>query len=127
MLAIVSIPTQAIPEGSTPTYTANLVDSFGDPVPAQDLNTLTLTICDTLSGEIINSCDQENILNGGRGTITPEGLLTIQLLTGDTSMSELAANVVQIQRSLIIDWTYDGGAKTGRHQANFPITRLAGP
>jgi hypothetical protein len=126
MPIIVNTPGAPVAEGSTPLYMANFIDTNGNAIPASALNTLTLTICDTLSGAIINNCDDVDILNTGRGAVSDQGLLTIQLLPGDTSMSEVPGNQ-QVSRSLVMTWTYDGSALIGRHQANFPILALAAP
>ena len=115
---------------STPTYTGQMVDPYVNGIPASDFSALTLTIADTLSGAIINSVNQVNILNTGRGAIDSSGNLTISLEAGDTSMSEVPG-IAQIQRSLIIDWTYavtgsQPSSGSGRHQANFLLVALAG-
>jgi len=101
------------------------VDGEGAGIPAADFLTLTLSIRDTLTGAIINDCTQDNILNTGRGTIDDEGNLMIQLEVADTSMSG-TPSASRVQRSLIIDWLTATNL-TGRHQANFILTRLAGP
>jgi len=119
------------PAGSTPTYTCQIVDPYGVGIPASAFSSLTLSIVDTLSGAIINGASQVNILNTGRGMIDSSGNLTIVLETGDTSMSE-APGQAQIQRALVIDWTYaTTGSQpsfgTSRHQVNFILLALAGP
>lgn len=133
--ALVAGPVVNLPgpwaSGSTPVYQGQIVDPYGNGIPAADFSALTLTIADTLTGTIINNVDQVNILNTGRGTIDTEGNLTINLQAGDTSMSEVPG-AAQVQRSLIIDWTYavtgsQASAGSGRHQANFILAALAGP
>ncbi|MDE2105056.1 MAG: hypothetical protein KGL39_47900 [Patescibacteria group bacterium] len=116
--------------GSTPIYTDQIVDPYGTGIPASAFSALTLSIVDTLSGTVINNVNQTNILNTGRGSIDSAGNLTISLEAGDTSLSELPS-AAQVQRSLIIDWTYSvsgsqPSAGTGRHQVNFVIVALAG-
>jgi hypothetical protein len=128
---IVTAANSPFASGSTPTYTGLIVDPYGNGIPAAAFSGLTLSIVDTLSGDVINDASQVNILNTGRGTIDAEGNLTIALETGDTTMDE-APGAAQIQRSLIIDWQYatsgpQATTGTGRHQANFILTALAGP
>lgn len=41
-------------------------------------------------------------------------------------MSEIPGEL-QVQRSLVIDFTYNGGTSVGRHQVNFTLLALAGP
>jgi hypothetical protein len=124
MAAIVNLP-GLYPAGSTPLYTAQIVDSTGSGIPGSSLDTLTLSIVDTQTGTIINDCSQVDILNTNRGTVDGAGNLTITLEIDDTETSE-ASNLPQVQRSLVIDWTYNTGVSAGRHQANFQIVNLAG-
>lgn len=125
MPVVVNAPNGPFAANTTPVFTGQLVDGTFHPIPASALNTLTLTIVDTLSGEIINGCEQVNILNTGRGTLDEMGNLTISFLIGDTAMSETTSEAVQ--RSIVIDWTYNGGVNAGRHQVNFELLALAGP
>lgn len=111
---------------TTPLYTAVLVDPAGHPISGAALDTLTLSIVDTLTGVIINGVSQTNILNTDRGTIDSQGKLSVQLRVGDTSTDELPG-VARVLRSLVFDWTYQSGTQVGRHQANFVIDALAGP
>jgi hypothetical protein len=127
--ARVNISTGDIPANTTPVYTGNFVygGPYGDaPLPGSALDTLTLTICDTLTGAIVNGCDAVDILNTGRGSVDDDGKLTIGLLAGDTDMSEVPG-AATVLRSLIIDWTYNGGASVGRREVTFTVTALTGP
>lgn len=124
MPAIVNLPNGPFAESTTPVYTCQIVDGLGAGIPAADFVTLTLTIVDTATRTVINNCNQDDILNTGRGTIDDQGNLTIQLGVLDTSMSEVPGDN-QIQRSLVIDWSTATNL-TGRHQANFILCRLAG-
>ena len=125
MPSIVNITTDEIPANSSQTYQANIVDYRLVPVTADMLNTLTLTIVDTLSGTVINNVETVNILNTGRGSIDANGVLTVQLTPGDTDMSEVPG-ATRVQRSLIFTYTYNFGVSGGRHQVNFYLVQLAG-
>lgn len=124
---VATAPNGPYAAGSTPVYggqgTAQIVDGNGNGIPAAALTSLTLSIVDTLSGAVINGAQAVNILNTGRGAVDDQGFLTIALLPGDTSLSEV--NTPSIQRSLVIDWTYGAGL-VGRHQVNFQVVALAG-
>lgn len=128
MPAVTNVSGGPFAAGSTPVYTARIVDGGGVGIAASRFSALTLTIVDTLSGAVVNGVSQINILNTGRGTIDASGNLTISLLAGDMAMDE-APGAARIQRSLVIDWTFTTGlvVGTGRHQANFELVALAGP
>lgn len=111
--------------GTTRWITMQLVDWAQQPIPGAALNAMTLTLADTLSETIINGVQQINILNTGRGMIDQKGTVTIMLGPDDTAMSETTA--LQVQRSAIVDWTYNGGASVGRQQINFMLNQLVGP
>lgn len=111
--------------GTTRWLTMQLVDWSQKPIPGSALATMTLTLVDTLSQVIINGVEQTNILNTGRGVIDQQGNLTITLSAADTAMTETTAP--QVQRSAIIDWTYNAGASVGRQPVNFMLVALAAP
>jgi|SRR6185437_2023727 len=115
----------SVAAGATAVYTGQLQDEDGNPISAGQLGSLTLSIVDTFSGAVVNNASQVNILNADRGTVDAQGNLTVTLETGDTAL--LVAADKREYRSLVFDWTYDGGAKSGRHQADFLIEALTGP
>lgn len=120
---IANLTGQPIAPGSTPAYSVQLIDGYGNGIPAAALNTLTLTICDTSTRAIVNSCQDANILNTGRGTIDDAGNLLVQLLSSDTAL-EVESDPYEY-RSLVLVWTYNSGAGQGDHQANLLIQPLA--
>lgn len=127
MPAIVNAPGGPYAAGSTPVYTALLVDQLGQPISGANLTTLQLSIVDTLTGAVI--LPQTNILNVDRGTIDGLGNLTISLESSDTAIGDVDGSLgnTEIERALIIDFTYNDGRNAGRHQVNFILLALAGP
>jgi hypothetical protein len=116
---------QPVPAGATPKYTAQIQDETGAAIPAASLTTLTLSIVDTRTGAVVNGVSARNILNADRGTVDSAGNLAVQLQAADTAL--LNVGDASEGRSLIFDWTFAGGAKTGRHQVDFTIVALSGP
>ena len=125
MPAIANASGGPVAANTTPSFTFVLVNAAGTPISGAALQTLTLTIADTLTGTVINGVSAVNILNTNRGTIDNLGNLTITLEVADTALPETPVPP-QIQRSLIIDWAYNGGVSVGRHQSNFIIVNLVG-
>lgn len=122
MAAITVLSGGPFAAGSTLTYKALIQDGFGNPVPSQNLTSLTLSMVETDTGIIINNINAINILNQDRGAVDASGNLTVTLQPADTAF----ATMLQINMySLILDFVYNGG--TGRHQVNFKLQQLAGP
>lgn len=120
---VVNAPNGPFAAGSRPAYRGTIHRRDGTGLPLATLLTLTLTIADTLTGEIINSVDGVDILNTGRGLILDGGSFVITLEAADTSMDNVPG-ASQVQRSLIIEWT-TSDPDAGRHQVNLILVRLA--
>lgn len=73
-----------IMEQETVDLQLQILDFDNDPIAADELDTLTLTLYDEESGEIINDRDHVNILNANGGAVDDEGILTMSLESDDT-------------------------------------------
>lgn len=125
-----SAPNGPFAANTTPQIRGQLVDPYGAGIPADDISALTLSLVDTLTGTVINSVSQVNILNTGRGTVDADGNLTITFETADMAVTETSA--LAVQRSAVIDWTYATSGSTAtsgtfRAQVDFAVVTLAGP
>ena len=114
-----------IPEKATWRYTATLKDETETVVAAAQLTTLTLTLYALNAAlTILNSVDATNILNTGRGTVhATSGLLTIVFEPADNPVVD--ATLLEERHLALIQWTYAGGAKAGRHEVEFGVRNLA--
>jgi len=112
--------------GSAPVYQVLLLDGDRSPIAPPALSYLTLTICDTLSGTVVNGAQGIDVLNIGRGTLDAFGVLTLALEPGDTSMAEVPGEA-SVQRSLVLDCAINGGTSPSRRQINLTIVALSGP
>lgn len=108
---------------STVVYEGQLLDENSVAVPAANLAALTLSLVDTITGAVINSVTQVNILNSGRGTVDSSGNVVITLTPTDTGLQDSTAS--QESRSMVIDATYSG-SKVLRHQIDFLLSALSG-
>lgn len=120
--AVTVLGTQVL-AGSSLVYTGQFLDTSGNPIGASALTTVTLTICDTISRQVVNQVSAVNILNSGRGAVDSQGNLTLTLQSGDTV--KLNPVTAQEMRSLIIEWTYQAGAMIGKHEVQFPVLAIA--
>lgn len=126
MTAIVDIG-GLFPAASTIYYRAQIVDGTGTGIPAADIYSLTLTLSNFATGEIVNGASRADILNTGRGTVDDEGNITVVLGPDDTAMPYPAPVGTKRVLSLVLDWAFNGGQAVGRHQANLVTVALTEP
>ena len=111
-------------EKTTQLYTATFYDETGAVIPVASLNTLVLTLYDSVTLVAINSRTQQNILNANNVTVTSSGLLTWTMQPADNPI--LNTSLAQELHIALFEWTYTGGtSKAGKHQAAFYVVNLA--
>ncbi|HMU54856.1 MAG TPA: hypothetical protein PKA61_07610 [Nitrospira sp.] len=114
-----------IPEKSSgPVITMTLLDETGAPVPLAVISTATLTIYarDEAGQPIINTVDDVDIKNVGRGSIhSTSGLLTLTLDSADNSIQN-SANDLEWHR-LLLEVTYNG-SKQLKYEIDVPVRNL---
>ena len=113
-----------VPEEATAHYSAIIRDEFGAALGAPLLTALTLTLYDGsgLSRSIINAIEDINILNAGRGTLDDTGHLVITLQPSDNIIVSIIRK--RERHVMLIEWTYSGCAKIGRHEVEFFVQNL---
>jgi len=114
--------TDIFDERTTEQVSATVVNEAGTALPAASLTTLTLTLYDRTSGTIINSRDNQNVLNVNGVTVDSAGVFLWTLTPLDTI-------IVDATKSLethvgLFTWTYDSGNKTGRHEIVHVVRNL---
>ncbi len=112
-------------EQTTAQYTATLKDEAGVVIPSADLTTLTLTLYNESNGAIVNSRDNQNVLNAAGVTIDANGLLTWTMDPGDNPIvdTSLASGRTELHVARF-DFTWSGGAKTGRRLVIIEVRQL---
>lgn len=110
--------------GSNVILTALIADMNGNAIGSALMTTMTLSIYDTKTDSIVNSVQDVNILNTGRGQLDSVGNLQVTLTTADTAML-VSTDTFEI-RSLVVKWTHNGGAFNNVQQINFALVALAG-
>lgn len=119
-----TVLTDIVAEKTTCRITAAVVDEAGLPLTSSDLTTLTLTLyVPTGAQAIINSRNGTNILNSGPGQIDGNGILTLTLEPLDNAI--LDATLPHETHRALIQWTWSGGNKAGRHELDFRVRNLS--
>lgn len=109
-------------EKTTQFYTVTLKDEGGVVIPLADLATLKLTYYNVANGAIINSRNDQNVLNANDVTVhATSGLLTWVLQAADTAIIN-DAQEIELHRALFV-WTLTNGY-TGKHQENIAVRNV---
>src|SRR5262245_64846184 len=127
-MAIPQQLTETLIEGSSGLYSFTLVDEAGDAIDAGFIDTLTLTLYDRDSDEIVNARDGQNILNVNDGSVTtdpgPPVTTTVILEIQPEDTVILNQNRVIEYRVLSFRWTWDAGNRTAGHVIQFGIENV---
>lgn len=126
MPGMTTVSPEQVPEKQTCRIEATILDENMAPIPAASLTTLTVTLydctdCDNLP--IVNSVDNVNILNTGRGTVDSSGRMVCTLLPADNPI--LLDSHEYEWRCALFRYTYSAGAKSGAHEVKFKVRNLA--
>lgn len=108
-------------EQSTALYKAVLIDERGVAVGVSRVQTLTLTLCNTVDEAIINNRDGQNVLNQNNVSLDVDGNLAFELQPADTAMQDASVKS-EIHRA-IFRVTYDG-EKSMNSDVDFKIRNL---
>ena len=114
-------------EATTGIYSFPLVDERGTSIAAGEVETLTLTLADLDSNELLNGRDKQDILNTNDGTITTAGsppvtTVTLQLQPEDTVI--LNQHRLVEYRVLVFTWTWDLGRHTATHAVQCAVENV---
>jgi hypothetical protein len=105
-------------EKATYLIEADMIDETRTAIASGALGSLTLTLYDVKTEQIINSVDHVSILNTGRGSVDSSGHLSITLTPSDNVLVGTASHELHVA---LIEWTYASGTKTGRHEITFAV------
>lgn len=94
-------------------------DEAGLQVPLAGFTTLTLTLFNDSDKAVINSVNNADILNTGRGVVDASGNLVCTLLPADNPI--MLAGVFEELHVAFFQWTYVGGTKAGGAEVAFYV------
>lgn len=109
-------------EKVTARYTADVQDHEGNAIAGSSLTTLTLTLYDKATGTIINNRNAQNVLNVNGVTVDGSGNL-VWVMTPDDNAILTAASKVE-KHIALFQWTWDSGAKAGKHEVTIQVKNL---
>lgn len=110
------------------------IDAAGDvvTVPAISLDTITGTLYDLATGQILNGFEDVDLLSDARASIDASGNLVVILEPADSPIVDAASTVNLAPKKsvpgekhlLLITFTWNGGTRTGRHEWLFQVVNL---
>ncbi len=111
-------------EGTTPDYTAQLVDKDENPVPGDVLDTLVLTYYHEYTGTIINGRNKQSVHNANDVMLNDQGNLVWRLRPEDTVILDDALH--QEPHLALFEFSYAGpsGTEFGKHEVRILVTNL---
>lgn len=111
-----------ITEKTTARLTGQLLDETGAGVPASSLTTLKLTLYDKLTGTVINSRDQQDVLNTNDVTIDNSGNLVWTMKPADNVILDDTLNVETHVALFEATWS---SSKAANMELEFQVRNLA--
>ena len=109
-----------VDEGESALLTATLYDTQNQSLDKASITSLTMTLTNSQSGStvIINSRDNQNILDANGGSVATDGTLTLKLLPDDNKSCVGSAESV-VRNYLTLKWSWvdvDSVVQTGKQQ-----------
>ena len=105
MPTTVTIPDPVVAEVNEETtfsYTTILEDEDGNPIAASAIDSITCTIRESASGDIVNTRDAQDVKNTNNGTIhATSGLFTFAFQQGDTGIINTDVEYGQMEEHLV--------------------------
>jgi hypothetical protein len=115
----------AINEGESAKYATQLAASTGEPFPIAALAAARLTLFDISTGTIINSRNDQDVLNTNDVTIDADGLLTWNVQPADNPVLDRSSKPVERHRAMfLLRWhQVGGGVGIGVHEFEVRVRR----
>lgn len=108
----------AVGEGSSPIYTATLLDADSNPVPLASIAALRLTLRNTNTGSVVNSRNNASILNTNGGTYhATSGALEMRFSPSDMAFdvpgTDQYGDTCTLEATFRATWTREDGSSGG--------------
>ncbi len=112
-----------IDEGTGAIYTATLEDSGGTAIPLANITSITLTLYNVADAAIINSREDQNVLNQNNVTINAtSGLLTWTMQAADNPIIDVT--LAWEHHRALFEYTFSGTGTPGKSEAQLMCRNL---
>lgn len=109
-------------------YRATIVDTDGSAIPASSITTLTVKLTDINTGSVINSRNDQSLLNANDGTVDSNGLLSWYMRSADNPIvtSSSSASVESHLAMFTVTWLdIRGVSQKSKWPVVFNVVNLA--
>lgn len=114
-----------INEGTTAIYTASLIDETGAAIPLENLDSLTLTLCNKNDFSIINSRNAQDILNNNDVVVSADGVITWEMQPEDNIISSTKIGYGHTETHIIFfEWEWDNNTKKGNYETRIDVKKM---
>ena len=112
-------------EGTLAKYTATIIDEAETAIALSAMTTLTLTLYDEETGTVINSRNDQDVLNTNNVTVSSAGLLTWLIQPGDNAIVGTRRRAGQYEKHVaLFEYTWSSGSKASKHELTLEIRQL---
>jgi hypothetical protein len=111
-------------ERQTALLSFQLVDELGEDIALTDLTSLTVTLYDIASGEIINERESSDALNANDVEVSAAGLVSWTMTPDDNAILKTAIQAGSYERHMaLFEWGWNGD-KEGREPIEIYVTQM---
>ncbi len=103
-------------------FTATLRDRDGVAIPAADVSSLTLTLTNAATGEIVNGRNAQDVLNDNSVTLSAQGALAWTIQPADTAL--VVSGAASEEHVATFSWVADGGSEVNSDTHRLHCTKL---
>lgn len=125
--AVVSVKTftEAIIQGETGSYSVQLTGPNAAAIADTDFSAITLTYVDEATLSVINSRNEQDVLNANNVTLSATALLTWSIQAADTTFVDPSLTRMIEYHRAIFTFTFDigSGTEVGIHEVRIPIRK----
>ena len=114
----------SVDEGESCIITATLYDATGEVLAKAAISTLTVSLINEADGSIINSREDQDILDANGGTVSTPGVVTLKLQPADNVMVDTSGSEKEVH-VVAFEWTWTDGqsvSMTGRQEYGMTVS-----
>lgn len=109
--------TVTVDEGESCNVTYNFTDMLGAAIAKASILTLTATLFDEASEDLINSRNAQTVLDANGGVVATDGTLVLRLQPADNVIVSTTLEAEKTERHILkVEWTWNDGVlvRTGK-------------